>query len=278
MLVMREVQTRDAEVAEAAHLCLMRFNARATAARPGGEIDDRGDELLYCDPHPFPFLSGAMRSHRRDDGDALISRAERWFGERGRAYTVLAREGVADRALERAAEAAGMRIALDRYPEMVCQGRLKAPPVEGMELRRVEDAGGARAFWRVCAESYPSLGFPIDAFEGFPVSVLLGDDSAAFLGRLEGRIVASAMSTVIEGGGFVGWVGTTDAARGRGVGAAVTVAATNAAFDLGARFVSLQASPMGESIYARLGYRELFNYRIWAKPLGPQSESASSSR
>ena len=73
------------------------------------------------------------------------------------------------------------------------------------------------------------------------------------------------MTTVLDGVGFVGWVGTTEAARGRGAGAAITVAATNAAFDRGARLASLQASPMGESIYARLGYRELFNYRLWAR-------------
>ena len=55
-------------------------------------------------------------------------------------------------------------------------------------------------------------------------------------------------------------VGTTEAARGRGLAELVTRAVTNIGFDGGAPLVTLQASPMGESIYHRLGYRELYRY------------------
>ena len=60
---------------------------------------------------------------------------------------------------------------------------------------------------------------------------------------------------------FVGFVGTKVKARGRGLGEALTRAATNAGFDLGARLASLQASPEGYPIYRRMGYVEISRYR-----------------
>jgi predicted GNAT family acetyltransferase len=64
------------------------------------------------------------------------------------------------------------------------------------------------------------------------------------------------------GVGMIGWVATLPKARSKGMAAACTVAATNEALRRGADVVSLQASAMGESIYRRLGYEELFAYRL----------------
>ena len=50
--------------------------------------------------------------------------------------------------------------------------------------------------------------------------------------------------------------------RGKGLAAACTVAATNEALRRGAEVVSLQASSMGEDLYRRLGYEELYCYRL----------------
>jgi predicted acetyltransferase len=51
--------------------------------------------------------------------------------------------------------------------------------------------------------------------------------------------------------------------RGRGLAAACTVWATNAAFERGGAVASLQASEMGEDLYRRLGYEELYSYRLY---------------
>ncbi|HEY2657802.1 MAG TPA: GNAT family N-acetyltransferase, partial [Solirubrobacteraceae bacterium] len=50
--------------------------------------------------------------------------------------------------------------------------------------------------------------------------------------------------------------------RGRGLAAACTVAATNQTLKLGAEVVSLQATEMGEDLYRRLGFEEIFAYRV----------------
>ena len=62
--------------------------------------------------------------------------------------------------------------------------------------------------------------------------------------------------------GYVGWVSCADAARGRGLGDTVTRAVTNEAFGRGADLVTLEASPFGEHTYARMGYREIYRYRM----------------
>ncbi|HEX6117279.1 MAG TPA: hypothetical protein VFY99_09270, partial [Solirubrobacterales bacterium] len=62
------------DASEASHVNLMRFSALATELADGGEVDDRGDELLYRDPHPFAFFSGAIRGHSRPDGAELVER------------------------------------------------------------------------------------------------------------------------------------------------------------------------------------------------------------
>jgi predicted GNAT family acetyltransferase len=62
------------------------------------------------------------------------------------------------------------------------------------------------------------------------------------------------------------WVGTTGGARRTGHAEACTRRVTNAAFALGARAVTLQASPMGEPIYTRLGYRTFDRLRWYVMP------------
>ena len=68
------------------------------------------------------------------------------------------------------------------------------------------------------------------------------------------------------------WVGTVPAARGAGLGALVTVAATNLAFEHGASSCTLQASPMGESVYRRLGYETIYHYAEYVRwPTAPRA-------
>jgi predicted GNAT family acetyltransferase len=81
--------------------------------------------------------------------------------------------------------------------------------------------------------------------------------------------VAAAQTLLSHGIAGVYWVGTVDDARGRGLGEAVTRAVTNAAFDLGARANTLQASIMGEPIYRRMGYETLYSYHSLVRMRAP---------
>ena len=57
-----------------------------------------------------------------------------------------------------------------------------------------------------------------------------------------------------EGAGLY-WIGTRPNAQRLGLGALCTVLTTNAAFERGAKVVTLQATKFGEPVYQRLGYK-----------------------
>ena len=74
------------------------------------------------------------------------------------------------------------------------------------------------------------------------------------------------MTIVSHGVAGIYWVGSTEEARGRGLGWTLTAAAVDAGLDMGAETASLQASPMGESLYRRMGFETVFDYRLWLCP------------
>jgi ribosomal protein S18 acetylase RimI-like enzyme len=94
---------------------------------------------------------------------------------------------------------------------------------------------------------------------------MLGSDCVIALADLDGVPVAGALVVLFgdrDPGAYVSWVACLDSGRGRGLGDVVTRAVTNAAFDRGASLVTLEASPFGKSTYARMGYEQLYDYRI----------------
>jgi GNAT superfamily N-acetyltransferase len=247
----------DSAMADRVHLNLMRLNAWVGEVS-NGAVQRHDGELLVASRSPLPFLNVALRERADAPAEEMIARAQRFFFERGRGFVVYCWPG--DPEVERAAAAAGMTPVLERYPEMVCRGPLAQPHGD---VRPVESAADAESYWAVCEGAYPSLGFPPGLFaEAFAPELLLEPESWACLGCEDGSPLACASLYVVDDVGFVGWVASLPQARGRGLAAACTVAATNRAFEQGLTLASLQASPMGAPLYPRLGYEELFDYRL----------------
>ncbi len=252
-------------VEAAAHRNMMGFYSWIHRHMDGARVIESDDELVVVSAHPFPFFSQAMRAHERDDGTALLERAREALGDRG--FMLVTRPGL-DAQLERTAAARGLQLSLARYPEMVCERPAPQPSVaDGFELREVSDEETAREYWHMSSAAYVSLGCPPDLFDDFPPSLLLEPKiDAVVAARADGEIVAGALAGHVNGNGYVGWVGTVESARRRGLAAAVTSWATNRAFERGAGLVTLEASEMGEPIYPRLGFRELYSYRLYISP------------
>ncbi len=89
------------------------------------------------------------------------------------------------------------------------------------------------------------------------------EKSVAFLGRLNGRAVASAELFVSGGVAGLYSVGTLPAARGRGIGRAMTIAALREGKERGYRVGALQGTAMGVPVYRRLGFREYGQFEIY---------------
>ena len=248
-----------------AHLNLIDSSRLLFGLDPGAEVEDEPGWLLGAGSASHPAISNA--AFRRDDAadpDELIARAKRFFGERGRGFSVWCRDGQnGDRDLLAAADAAGLQLVY-AMPEMTLGAPVEAPALPpGAELRRLTTGEEAEDYWKVAAASYASLGFPPEVFAGYTDHAgLLAGNVAAFLAYLEGEPVAIALTIVSEGVAGIYWVGTLEQARGKGLGQAVTAAATNAGFELGPDLASLQASPMGKPIYEAMGYETVFEYRL----------------
>ena len=153
---------------------------------------------------------------------------------------------------------------LSDAPGMVLDRRLQplaAGP--GVELRELQSANEAEHFVHICSQAYETIGLPPD------VTRKLFAQPARWMSRPYLRIqlvyeherpVAGAMLLFSHGIAGIYWVGTLPDARGRGHASALMRSISNRAFDGGARCVVLQATPFGEPVYRKLGYREFTRY------------------
>jgi ribosomal protein S18 acetylase RimI-like enzyme len=252
-----------------AHLNLVDSSRQFFALDPDAALEAEPGWLFGAGSSTHPVISNA--AFRRDDGvdgGEFIARAKEFFASRERGFSVWARaDQEEDRDLIAAAEAAGLQLVYS-MPEMTLAERLEPPQLpSGSELRKLDDPGQAPAFWRIATAAYASNGFPPEVFAGYTNHAgLLAENVVAFLALLDGEPAAIAMTIVGHGVAGIYWVGSLERARGKGLGRAVTMAATNAGFDLGADVASLQASPMGKPIYLGLGYETAFEYQMLMSP------------
>jgi len=248
-----------------AHLNLIDSSRQLFELDPGAEIEVGSGWVFGAGRSPHPVISNAaFRVDDELDPGELLERAQAFFAPRERGFAVWARDGVAeDRDLIDAVKAAGLK-EVYAMPEMVLDRRPREHPLPaGVELRRVVSASDAADYWQVATGAYASIGFPPEIFAFYENhDGLAADNAATFIADLDGRPAGIAMTIVSHGVAGIYWVGTSDDARGRGLGWTVTATAVNAGFDMGAEIASLQASPMGESLYLRMGFETIFSYRL----------------
>ena len=85
--------------------------------------------------------NGAFRSDDSVQRGTLIERADTFFGDLARGYTVKVRDSGEDDDLRLACEEAGLEAFGDPVPEMVCRTPLPdLPPVDGVTVRVIDDA------------------------------------------------------------------------------------------------------------------------------------------
>lgn len=253
---------------EAGHIEYWRV---CSTALPGAELQEERDLVrLVTGRSEAPWLNGilwarfdasslaheiddAMTPFREGNLPMLWSVGETSTPERlGR--------GLEHRGLTQLSTLAAMAIELERLepPE---------PPSE-LSVERVRDVAGLDRW----LEAYVG-GFEMSEASGRVLHELygrlgLGDDAPFrhYVGTVGGRPVASATLFLAEGEADVWHISTLPEARGRGIGAAMTIAALRGARDLGYRYGSILATPMGARVYARLGFEqhgELVQY-VWS--------------
>jgi len=238
------------------------------ASRVGGRVVVDAGLTFVVGTHPTPIIINTI--FRTDPSVApteLFARSQASYGAIGHRFTLLTSDH-ADADLDDAAEASGWSMAIE-VPAMVCRSAVPDRPLPaGASIRRADPLVDIDAFRVVVREGFASDDDEIAAADTVFSSPAALDmpDTVAVIASIDGRDAAAAMVNVIDGMGYVGWVGTLPEFRRRGLGELVSWAATNAAFELGADIVALEASSVGLPLYARIGYETVGIDRIWLPP------------
>jgi ribosomal protein S18 acetylase RimI-like enzyme len=256
------------ELADRGHAA-MADRYRLGAEVDGGESAETEDGVLYAFRTDFPVMMNGAIVAAGGDATRLVASAREFFASRGRGFTLYARTE-ADAA---AAREAGMQVVIDRMPAMVLRAPFpEAAGPDGIAVRRVATNGEAADYMRVVEEAFTATGLPPGILANFRPATVMGAETAGFVAYAHDRPVAAASVVLARGIGGIQWVGVVKSAWGRGLGPLVTAAAANAGFAMGADCAWLEASAMGEPVYARMGFEVVFNYRVWVA--APPSDGA----
>jgi GNAT superfamily N-acetyltransferase len=141
------------------------------------------------------------------------------------------------------------------------------PAVPGLEITEAVSAAEMNDFAAVVAAGFRLPEFVAD-FLCRAMDQVRTLDSVHYLGSLDGRPVAT--SSLMFGAGVAGIynVATLEAARGRGIGRAITRAPLLEGRRRGYRAGILQASALGRPVYERLGFRIYctIDEYVWTPP------------
>jgi len=233
---------------------------------PGARAMRRDGLFLAIGAVPSPVIVNTIAPAAPNVDIAAIDRAVALYEREGKHPSIVTRDH-ADAALEPQLLAAGWKVAIP-LPGMVIDERIPHRPLpEGATLHQVETEVDRAAFETACLAGFAADDMDREAVSSAFSSLdsLVGGNIAGYYVVVDDKPVASAVGYLdgAIGFGIVGWVGTDPAYRRRGIGAAITAVATNAGFDFGARWMGLQASPMGLPIYTKLGFRTIAGYKVW---------------
>jgi len=212
-------------------------------------------------PLPHPWFNGVLSSNPpKDDADSFISGTIKYFRDKGvNTFTwwMVPHQKPSD--WESALSKHGFGFSDDTPGMAVDLHTMKdsIQPADGFEIRSVDDEESLRLWAKVFVNGY---GLP-PAWETITIDLWmqLGLDFPMhnYLGYLNGKPIST--SSVFYGGGAAGiyCVASLPEARGKGIGAAITLKPLQDALEMGYRIGVLQSSEMGFNVYKKLGFRHL---------------------
>ena len=223
-------------------------------ARASGGRVERTDRALLVDlqsSYVFDNIVVPTGFLDADELDEVMTRAAAFFPT-GTSWSV--------QALSPAVDLARYGLTLLGHPPLMYRpaGGEGPPTPDGLEIRRVASRDDLALFEQTLVRAYPLP--PGSAVVGEGV---LDEGFCGWVGLLDGVAVATAGSHTAHGLTEVEWVSTLADCRGRGVGAALTWAATTVEPDIPAVLV---ATDDGRPVYERLGYLPLVRLAMWLHP------------
>ena len=240
----------------------------------GTWIDDDG-LLVYRTATPEPTVwNGALALSTALSAAELVSRADAFFAGERPAYGFWVVES-RDAALATALAHAGADVVSDD-PHMSLELEGVEPEIgSGIALEVVHDEVGRQRYLQVASRSFETLGVDPGTWAlVYPsVAAVAQDDIITVVALQAGLPLAGAMAYLDGGICEVIHVGTLPSERGRGLGAVATMAVVAQARRRGATEAILQATPEGEPVYRRLGFRQIDRVRLYLRSAPEVSQS-----
>lgn len=232
-----------------------------------GEIEVGDDLQLVASGTRFPagMFNSAQALGADPDAErarAWLVRAARYFVARERGFSVYVR-GERDEALAQVCADAGLVLG-GAPPGMLLSAALPESELPaGTRIERVRDARGLADYAAVAGAGFALHGMPDSVAHRIFADAerVLTPELSAYVAYLGERPASCAICTLSHGIAGLYWIATHPEAQRRGLGAAITRHASNAAFAAGAGAVILQASSHGEPVYRRLGFQPITAYR-----------------
>jgi GNAT superfamily N-acetyltransferase len=252
---------------------------RAVATLPGSEIVET-PELSWHHAFPVNPMFKSVWGTRLDAAavEAAIDERIAWFRERDAPFFFwwtgpstepsnlgerLVARGMIGQQEQARLYAPGVEVEAAGTPAMAAdlaamnEDALEQAPA-GFAIDEVRDERALEDFRRVFVESYEVPELIAQAWVDATTTLGLGRTPwRLYVGRLDGEAVATNL--VFNGGGVAGvyGIGVVPAARGHGIGGAITLAPLLDARDEGYRHAVLFSSAMGVRTYERIGFRLL---------------------
>jgi GNAT superfamily N-acetyltransferase len=271
------IQPAAAELANAVQENLFDLFRAMAATLPGGEIVE-GERLSYHHAFPTnPMFKGVWQTRLSpEETDAAIDETLAWFKARNAPYLFwwtgpgaspadlgerLQARGLLDMAEQQQALAPGIKQTELGAPGMVADlqqmneaALTQVPP--GFTIEKVQTKAALLDFKRVFVDSYEIPVWAGQAWVDATLSVGIGQTPwQMYLGRLDGEPVATNMLFNGAGVASVYAVATAPTARGKGIGAAITLKPLLEAREMGYRYAVLFSTEMGVRVYERIGFR-----------------------
>jgi GNAT superfamily N-acetyltransferase len=223
---------------------------RAMAELPGGRLEESEDMICFSTGLPSPMFNGVARTRMETVSARLLQQPYFWWTG----------PHAAPADLDDRLDAAGLKPAGRDWPGMAMAladiDEAQAAP-EGVEIEPVSGARELEQWGPVfCAAHDLPLWSADSWFEAARRLEFQDLPWQHWIARFDGEPAGVGLSHT--GGGVVGLygIGTLPTARRRSVGSALTLAPMLQARDEGFQAAILHATPDGERLYARLGFRE----------------------
>lgn len=231
-----------------------------------GRVDDArfedraGYRLVVCPRVPFPGLNGIWLEE--PDGSASVHDIAGAINEVEQLSAACWVELRAGRTPTAEHQVRGLGFThQESIPGTVLRPtELVVIPGSELAVKPVRDAAGLAVAATLAAEGFEVPREDLAAAL-FTPAVAAMPGLSIYVARAGGRPVSTATVWIGDGGVGIFNVATPPEQRGRGYGGAVTTKAIADGFSTGADLAWLQASPLGESVYRAMGFRQVDTYR-----------------